>query len=152
MRIYVASSWRNAVQPAVVDRLRAEGHEVYDFRNPHMGPGARGQGFHWSSIDPGWQSWTGPAFREALKHQEARDGFASDFAAMQWAEVCVLVLPSGRSAHLEAGWMAGAGKRTIVLLADGFEPELMYGLQDALCLDLDEVVEELARASEGAAA
>ena len=34
MKIYVASSWRNAQQPAVVARLREAGHEVYDFRNP----------------------------------------------------------------------------------------------------------------------
>ncbi len=34
MNIYVATSWRNERQPAVVKRLRAEGHNVYDFREP----------------------------------------------------------------------------------------------------------------------
>ena len=33
-RIYVASSWRNKYFPEVVECLRAEGHEVFDFRNP----------------------------------------------------------------------------------------------------------------------
>ena len=33
-RIYVASSWRNALQPGVVTKLRRDGHEVYDFREP----------------------------------------------------------------------------------------------------------------------
>lgn len=37
MKIYVASSWRNAYQPQVVDALRKEGNEVYDFRNPAEG-------------------------------------------------------------------------------------------------------------------
>lgn len=32
--IYVASSWRNPYYPEVVNRLKAEGHDVYDFRNP----------------------------------------------------------------------------------------------------------------------
>lgn len=31
--IYVASSWRNALYPNVVQRLRDARHEVYDFRN-----------------------------------------------------------------------------------------------------------------------
>lgn len=47
-RIYVASSWRNVYQPAVVDALRAlPGCEVYDFRNPAPGD----SGFAWSDID-----------------------------------------------------------------------------------------------------
>lgn len=33
-KIYVASSWRNSIQAEIVAALRAEGHEVYDFRNP----------------------------------------------------------------------------------------------------------------------
>lgn len=36
-KIYVASSWRNVFQQDVVDILRNLGHEVYDFKNPHMG-------------------------------------------------------------------------------------------------------------------
>lgn len=45
--IYVASSWRNSYYPDVVDRLRGEGHKVYDFRNPPHGGG----GFTWRDID-----------------------------------------------------------------------------------------------------
>lgn len=36
-KIYVASSWRNPFQQEVVNILRDLGHEVYDFKNPHMG-------------------------------------------------------------------------------------------------------------------
>ncbi len=42
MKLYVASSWRNKEQPVVVEMLRQAGHEVYDFRAPHLGPGKRG--------------------------------------------------------------------------------------------------------------
>jgi hypothetical protein len=62
VRIYVASSWRNAIQPIVVAALRRDGHEVYDFRNPFHGD----TGFHWSQIDPGWQQWTAEQFENAL--------------------------------------------------------------------------------------
>jgi len=35
-KIYVASSWRNAQQPAVVNALVAAGNEVYDFRRCYL--------------------------------------------------------------------------------------------------------------------
>ena len=134
-RVYVASSWRNTQQPEVVMELRAAGHEVYDFRNP---PGNAGLG--WEEIDAGWGGWTAEHYREKLKHPLAREGFAADFGAMQWADTGLLVLPCGRSAHLELGWMAGAGKRTIILTRDGEEPELMAQLAAHICVSLLEVL------------
>lgn len=56
----------------------------------------------------------------------AGEGFDSDMAALRACDACVLVLPCGRSAHLELGWAAGARKETIVLCPDPEEPELMY--------------------------
>jgi hypothetical protein len=135
MKIYVASSWRNELQPGVVKALRAAGHEVYDFRNPALGIG----GFHWSDIDPDWQNWTPADFRWHLDHPIARRGFTSDYDAMVWAEAFVLVMPCGRSAHLEMGWATGSGKITAALLSDG-EPELMYNLIEYLCIDIDELL------------
>jgi hypothetical protein len=143
MRIYVASSWRNeAAHRAAVDALTAEGHDVYDFRNPEPGD----HGFSWRQIDDD-RSWLEDPrrFREGLKHPVAQRGFALDMAALRSCDACVLVLPCGRSAHLELGWATGAGKRTIVLLDDPMsEPELMYLMCDAICVSLDEVVAELA--------
>jgi len=46
-KIYVASSWRNPIQPRIVRVLREAGHTVYDFRNP--APGYKG--FAWSDLD-----------------------------------------------------------------------------------------------------
>lgn len=126
-RIYVASSWRNPAQPAVVEVLRSARFEVYDFRNPTEGD----NGFHWSSIDPAWQEWNADEYVEALTHPLAVDGFGKDKAAMEWADTFVLVMPCGRSAHLELGWATGQGKPSAILLEDdGFEPELMYKLAD----------------------
>lgn len=133
-KIYVASSWRNELQPRVVSELLADGHLVYDFKNPRPGD----NGFHWSEIDHNWQQWTVEQYRDALDHRVAKQGFASDFNAMKWADTFVLVLPCGRSAHLELGWACGQGKQTLVLL-DKMEPELMVKMVDHLCKDLDEV-------------
>lgn len=135
-RIYVASSWRNQQQPMVVERLRQNGHAVYDFRHPPHGDA----GFSWRDIDADWEAWDPAKYRTILTtHPIASHGFLNDLRGMQWADACVLVLPCGRSAHLEAGWFCGQGKRCIVLLEKG-EPELMNLLATDLCLSMDEVI------------
>ena len=136
MKIYVASSWRNTVQPAVVKALRESGHEVYDFRNPWEGD----KGFHWSEIDKDWETWSPQIYRDALDHPIAVTGFNCDLAAMRWADVFVGVQPFGRSASIEMGWAAGMGKLTILLLATG-EPELMVKMFDSICCNINEVCE-----------
>lgn len=145
-RIYVASSWRNQKQPSVVDALRWGGHEVYDFRNPEHSNAEHGNagkaGFHWSDIDPSWKDWTPAEFAEGLQHDIARGGFDRDMAAMDWADTCVLVMPCGRSAHLEAGWFAGRGKEVFILLASG-EPELMYRMVTGMVLSVSALLEHM---------
>lgn len=137
-RIYVASSWRNPHQPMIVDLLRDNGHEVYDFRNP-----PHNTGFAWHQIGLAVPCKAEDYRNALLTHPRAAQGFMSDFAAMRWADTCLLVLPCGRSAHLELGWMAGAGKRTLILTQDGEEPELMALLADTICINVEEVLIEL---------
>jgi hypothetical protein len=121
-KIYVASSWRNKYQPAVVGVLRELGHEVYDFRNPAPG----NHGFSWSSIDPNWKNWTPAEYRAALAHPIAKDGHGHDDRALRWADTGLLVLPSGRSASWELGFVMGRGFPGYVYMPEACEPELMY--------------------------
>jgi hypothetical protein len=138
-RIYVASSWRNPHQPMVVGMLRARGHAVYDFRNP---PG--GTGFSWQQVGATRNPKpTVGEYRQMLANPIAAAGYLSDFRAMEWADTCVLVLPCGRAAHLEAGWFAGRGKRVIILTQDGEEPELMALMAQHICGSPDEVLAAL---------
>lgn len=131
-KIYVASSWRNEYQQTVVMFLRQQGHDVYDFKNPPHGNG----GFAWSDIDKNWENWDTNQFKTALRHPIAVEGFKSDFDGMKWADVCVMVLPCGRSANTEAGWMKGAGKSVYVFQPIKQEPELMYKIYDNIYDDL----------------
>lgn len=140
MKIYVASSWRNNIQPEVVDILRRHGHEVYDFKKPMNEP----DGFHWSDIDPNWRNWTEGEYLAALHTDFADHGFRRDHDAMEWAEACVLVLPCGRSAHLEAGEFIGKGKRLYILLDDTFEAELMYKGATMVTGNLIDIIDDLA--------
>lgn len=131
----MASSWRNVLQPEVVYALRNDGHEVYDFRHPSPGD----SGFAWSDIDPAWETWSPEKFRGHLvTHPLVCIGFGKDFNTMRWADAFVLVMPCGRSAHLEMGWAVGAGKYSCILLQDG-EPELMYRMVDRLAISIVEV-------------
>ena len=138
-RIYVASNWRNTYYPAVVSRLREAGHEVYDFRNPPHG----GTGFHWTDIDQNAPNWTFDEYAKGLDHPLAQRQFNADKKALEWADTCVLVLPCGRSAHTEAGWMSGAGRKVIVYIPEMQEPELMYKLFDDVVGDLDALIAAL---------
>lgn len=120
------------LQQAVVYTLRAAQFEVYDFKNP-----PNETGFHWSEV--GLPNTTGQNdtcstsdYLRGLDHPRSVEGFESDFDAMKWADTFVLVLPCGRSAHLELGWAVGAGKRTAILLEDPCTPELMYKMVDYL--------------------
>jgi hypothetical protein len=128
-RIYLATSWRNEHHAGVLAELRAAGAEVYDFKNPAPG----NNGFGWSQVDPDLKSdLTVERMRRVLAHPVSQAGFDHDFNAMKWADACVLLLPSGMSAHLEAGWFAGASKPVAVLAPEIREPELMYKMFDRL--------------------
>ncbi len=82
--------------------------------------------------------------RAQLSHPMAVKQLANDLDALRWCDTCVLVLPCGRSAHTEAGWLAGQGKRVVVYIPEAQEPELMYGLFDAIACDMTELLAALA--------
>lgn len=129
MKCYVASSWRNVLQPTIVAALRDLGHRVYDFRNP--GPDDRG--FSWSEVHPGWKITDGEkghvdaaTYRKILAHPLAEAGYELDIAAVRAADVGVYVLPCGRSASWEFGYLMGQGKPCYVVWFGEHEPELMF--------------------------
>jgi len=149
--IYIASSWKNPIQPEVVKTLRDEGFHVYDFRNPFypLYPNDHNKGFSWTDIDPMWKAWSFNGYMQGLKHISSIAGYNADLTGMKRADVCVLVLPSGRSAHIEAGWFKGAGKKLIIFQSTmvKFEAEtgaeLMYLMADLITSNINEVIRSI---------
>jgi len=137
--IYVAASWRTPRQIEVVAALRAAGHDVYDFRHP--APGI--EGFNWRDVAADPKGRTPAEFCNALAHPISRRGFAMNWRAMHKADIGVLVCPSGRSSHLEAGYFVGAGKPLFVLLDVPPDWELMYSMATQLCASLQELRDAL---------
>lgn len=141
--VYVASSWRNPIQIVVCAALRSAGIAHYDFRNPEGGTG-----FSWKEVDPkstsgrkGWDvkgsDWVPlKRYLQMVDHPRALEGYSADFDAMKRADTFVMVLPCGKSAHLELGWAVGAGKDTAILMEDPVEPELTYRMVDYMAPSL----------------
>lgn len=123
--IYVASSWRNVHQSSVVATLRAANLSVYDFKEGD-------EAFHWSDVEPTYKDGIDfNQYKRMLDHPISQTGFARDFVAMQRCDTMILVLPCGRSAHLELGWAVGQGKRTAIIdFESETNPELMYKMID----------------------
>lgn len=144
MNIYVASSWRNEYQPTVVELLKVEGHDVYDFRNP---PGRAG--FGWGEIGDGWQSWNTSQYVNALAHPIAEAGFKADFDALRFADLCLWVAPCGVSAALELGYAVGAGIPTIAYIPNEMrEPELMLKMADQIVTSWPDCIGAIEHATE----
>lgn len=142
LKIYLASSWRNKHFENLLNVLRMQGYETYDFKHPENNEIS---GFSWDKVDKDYEQWTCREFKENLHHPAAVKAFEKDFHAMQEADCCVLLLPCGRSAHSEAGWMKGHGKKVFVLdLSEKPTPELMYQMFDMYVtrpIDLIEAIE-----------
>lgn len=82
---------------------------------------------------------------QAYSHEED-DAYARDAEALEWADACLLILPSGRAAHLIAGHFVGANKPLVVLATQNVvvDPFLPY-LTNLVCRGLDEALECLAQ-------
>ena len=69
----------------------------------------------------------------------------SDLKGMQKADVCLLILPCGKSSHLEAGYMRGMGKTLYIYMPELERAELTYKLANFIYVDLDQLISDLKR-------
>jgi hypothetical protein len=113
-RIYLATSTNNRLIDDVLAAMRAQGHDVYDFR--------RGET---KIFDPARKTWTPADFIKALTAPVAYRQFNADRAALDACDCVVLLTPCGNDAHAEAGYAHGQNVPVIVYLSDGFKPGLM---------------------------
>lgn len=153
-RIYLASSWRNTFHSRFYEAIVGAGHTVYNFKHKCDSTICdqripQPTAFSWAELDPEWKSWTPRRYRELLNHHpRAAQGYVSDHRAMEWADTCVLLLPCGRSAHIEASYMKGRGKHLIICFPEentpDFEPDLMYLGADCIVIGENELVGALA--------
>jgi hypothetical protein len=130
--IYIIGSLRNETIPRVGRALRAGGVEVFDDWYA-AGPEADD---YWKA----YEQQRGRTYTQALRGRAARNVFAFDRFNLDRCDAAVLVLPAGRSGHLELGYAAGRGKQCFILLPDEHDRwDVMYAFAD----DVFQSVEEL---------
>ena len=135
-RIYVVGSLKEPGVPHVAAALRAEGHYVFDDWHG-AGPQA----------DRYWQEYEqrrGRTYIEALHAPAAQHNFQFDKKWLDWADTAVLVMPAGKSGHMEGMEVQKHGEFHV--LFPGEEPEswdLMYLLADGVHLGLDTLLPAL---------
>lgn len=131
-KIYIASSWKNekAVKELAAT-LRLEGHKVFDFTDPINRPDGLD---HFCFNGNTWSH--GPLtemdYIDFLQYPETKRAFKVDRSGLDWADTVILLLPSGHSSHLEAGYGVGRGKELFIYgnLPRG-EFDTMYGFAKA---------------------
>lgn len=134
--IYLIGSLRNANITTIAREVRTLGLEVFDDWFA-AGPNA----------DDCWQAYEklrGLSYPDALRSWAARHVFEFDKSHLDRSDAAVLVLPAGRSGHLELGYMAGRGKPTYVLFDQ--EPErwdVMYGFCTGVHFTIERLLEDL---------
>ena len=132
-KIYIIGSLANPKIPFIANEFQAQGHKVFA---DWFSPGPEADGF--------WQEYErnrGRDFIHALKGPHAQMVFQFDRLWLGWADIGILVLPAGRSGHLELGWLLGQGKLGFILLeeADPERWDVMYGFASGVTADLDEL-------------
>jgi len=133
-KVYIASSWKNAENVRLIaDLLRKNNVQVDDFTDDSRGR------YVFSYLDlPEHDKINGIDF---LTLDQAKRAFIEDKKMIDWADAVLLLLPCGRSAHLEAGYAVGMGKHLIIL--GEFPPgefDVMYGFASLVTSDLVEAV------------
>jgi hypothetical protein len=138
LKIYIASSWKNQREVLVLaDFLESEGFEVDAFCRATD----QRYAFHWSELVDSEEALKNYDAIDMLADKRTQRAFKEDKKWLDWADCVVLLLPCGRSSHLEAGYAKGQGKLFYIFgpMPKG-QFDVMYGLADGL-YRLDELPE-----------
>lgn len=130
--IYIIGSLRNPKIPEIGDYIRSLGHEAFD---------------DWFAAGPiaddSWQEYEksrGKSYPEALRSYAAQHVFEFDKYHLDRSDAGVLVMPAGKSGHLELGYLMGCGKPGFVLFeAEPDRWDVMYSFAKGVSFSLDEL-------------
>ena len=134
MIVYVIGSLRNPIIPKVSNELEAAGYEVF---SDWFAGG--------ETADDCWMAYEkarGRTHREALEGYNAKHIFEYDRQHLDRADAGVLVMPAGKSGHIEMGYLAGRNKPTAILVNE--EPErwdVMHLFAMYRCWSVEELIE-----------
>lgn len=105
--VYIIGSLRNEKIPHVGNLLRENGYDAFD---DWWGAG--------HEADDKWRDYEnirGRSHKEALFGYAARHTFAFDKYHLERCDMAVLVMPAGKSGHLELGYFVRSGNPGFIL-------------------------------------
>jgi hypothetical protein len=135
--VYLVGSLRDKNVPIVGEKLRqGTGYEVFD---------------QWWTASEDADDWLrdyfkfrGLSYKDAIHSYAAKHIFEFDKHHLDRADAGVLLMPAGKSCHLELGYLAGQGKKTYVLFDK--EPErvdIMYNFATDVFFNIDDLITTL---------
>ena len=131
MKLYLIGSLRNPEVPVIAAKLREALPDWEIFDDWHAaGPHA----------DDCWRDYEkarGHDYQQALQGHAARHVFALDKHHLDTSDAALIVLPAGRSGHLELGYMAGKGMWTGILIDSPDRWDVMNQFATSISPDLD---------------
>ncbi len=128
--IYLAGALRNPQIPLIANQLRQDGHRVFD---------------EWYAVGPEadekWREYSiqrGHTYIDALASHHARDVYNFDRNHILSNDTMILILPAGRSGHLELGFASGKDKDTHILLDQEYDRwDVMYLFANHIWSDIN---------------
>lgn len=133
--IYLIGSLRNPEIPVIGNRLREAGFDVFD---------------DWFAAGPiaddSWRDYEkarGRSYLDALRGFAADHVFQFDQYHLDRADMGVLILPAGRSAFTEFGYLAGQGKPVSALLDNPDRWDVMLKFATSVHTTLEDLVKAL---------
>lgn len=137
---YIVGALANERIPHVGNAIRKLGYEAFDQWH--------GAGPH---ADIEWQKYSdikGLSYKEALADWGARHVFQFDKYHLDRCDGAILVMPAGKSGHLELGYMAGRGKETYVLFDEVPKKyDVMYQFCNDIFFKLEDLLDKLSKSS-----
>lgn len=130
-KVYIIGSLRNPNVVKLDVELRKLGFDVF---SEWFGAGPQ--------ADEYWQKYEtdrGRTYREGLYSRAADHIFNLDRTFLEWADIAVLLLPAGKSGHLELGVSIGQGKPGYIVFEEMPERwDLMYRFADKVFFSQEE--------------
>lgn len=138
-KLYLISSLRNPIVPEIHVKLEKIGFDVF---SSWFSPGPR--------ADDYWRDYTkdkGLDLKGALLDPSAEHIYAFDHYYLDNADLGVLLMPAGKSCHLELGYLIGKGKPGYIVYN---EVPKRYDIMIKFCNDIffgiDEMIAGLQKA------
>lgn len=134
--MYIIGSLRNPIIPEIANEIAKLDIEPFaDWW---------GAGFE---ADDWWKEYNtqrNVSYKEALKGYAAQNVFNFDKTHLDRCDAALLVLPAGKSGHLELGYAVGSGKPAFVLADDKLGKErwdVMLAFSTEVFMSQDEMIE-----------